>query len=212
MKYNLDGPKNKARIQEPWEKAFVLLQAFIGGYRFESFALRQQMTTFADAAIRILEAAEEYSTKASRHGFVAAQCEKLRRCLHFSLWGEDDGVLQQVNGMSHEVAARLKIAGISTFDQVMQAPADEIENASGRPSPFGLQVKTWVSTVLQSRLKLSAAVTFTTGANLAADVTCRLMFANPTEAVLSNSKKTELSYVMVSVVCDSESHKNLDLT
>ena len=212
MKYNLDGPKNKARIQEPWEKAFVLLQAFIGGYRFESFALRHQMTTFGDDAIRLLEAAKEYSTKASRHGYVAAQCEKLRRCLHFSLWGEDDGLLQQVNGMSHEVAARLKIAGISTFDQVTHATADEIECASGRPSPFGLQVKTWVSTVLQSRLKLSAAITFTTGANLAADVTCQLTFANPTEAILSGSKKTELSYVMVSVGHNSESQLTPDLT
>jgi replicative superfamily II helicase len=202
MKYNLSGQKNKVRIQEPWEKAFVLLQAFIGGHRFESFALRHQMTTFGDAAIRLLEAAEEYSTKGSRHGYVAAQCKKLRRCLYFSLWGENDGLLQQVNGMSHEAAARLKIAGISTFDQVMQTSPDQIEKASGRPSPFGLHVKTWVSTVLKSRLKLSATVTFTTGANLAADVTCSLTFVSPIEAALSDSMKTELSYVMVRVGCD----------
>lgn len=197
VKYNLEGPKNKVRVQEPWEKAFVLLQAFIGGHRFESFALRQQMTVFGDSAIRMLEAAEEYSSKGSLNGFVASQCKKLRRSLYFSLWGEDDGILQQVNGISHEIVGRLKMVGISTFDQVMKASDHEIEKASGRPNPFGLQVKTWVSTVLQSRLKVSASVTYTTGAKLATDVTCSLTFADPSEAILSSSKKTDFSYAMV---------------
>jgi ATP-dependent DNA helicase HFM1/MER3 len=211
MKYYLDGPKNKVRVQEPWEKAFVLLQAFIGGCRFESFALRQQMTTFGDAAIRMIEAAEEYSTKGSRHGYVAAQCKKLRRCLYFSMWGEDDGLLQQVNGISREVASRMKIAGIANFEQVMRASEMEIENAGGRPNPFGLQVKSWVSRVLQSRLTLSATVTFTSGTNLAADVTCTLTFADPAAAVLSNAKRTELTYAMVRASCYSESEANLEL-
>ena len=66
IKHKLEGPQSKVRIQTPAEKVFVLLQS-IGQHDFEDFALRQEVNSVVDGAVRILTAVEEYSRDGSRH-------------------------------------------------------------------------------------------------------------------------------------------------
>lgn len=97
VKYKFDGPQSKVKIQKSNQKAFVLLQAAIGQLYLEDFTLRQEMTFTVDYANRILKAAEDYSVEGSKHGGVALDCLLLRRSLSSSLWGSEDGILNQVS-------------------------------------------------------------------------------------------------------------------
>lgn len=97
IKYKYDGPQSKIKIQKSPQKAFVLLQAAVGQLYLEDYTLRQEMTFTVDYATRMLMAAEAYSVEGSKHGRVALQCLLLRRSLSSSLWGADDGVLNQVS-------------------------------------------------------------------------------------------------------------------
>lgn len=196
--FKLDGPPSKVRVQEPWEKAFVLLQAYIGRHTFADFALRHQMTQAANNAERILMAAQEYSVEGSRNGYVALQCLKLRRCLHFSCWGKNDGVLNQIEGVGATATANLKLARISSFQHVLNATEEELEQGSNKPKPFGRQIRGIVSKILQSKLILSADITFTRESNIAADVTCDLRFSDPTAAAMSGLKEGGVTYSLVS--------------
>ena len=99
IKYKYDGPQSKIKIQKSNQKAFVLLQAAIGQLYLEDFTLRQEMTFTVDYATRILMAAEDYSIEGSKHGLVALDCLLLRRSLASSLWGNDDGILNQVRSI-----------------------------------------------------------------------------------------------------------------
>lgn len=74
----------------------MLLQAAIGQHYIEDFTLRQEMSYMIDIATRILEALEDYSVKGSRNGHVALLSLKLRRSMATSLWGQKDGLLNQI--------------------------------------------------------------------------------------------------------------------
>lgn len=81
IRFKLDGPPSKVRIQSPAEKAFVLLQAAIGQHCLEDFTLRQEMSYMVQYATRMLSAMEEYCIDGSRNGHVALQSLRLRRSL-----------------------------------------------------------------------------------------------------------------------------------
>jgi replicative superfamily II helicase len=106
IKYKLEGPQSKVRIQTDAEKCFVMLQAAIGQYFFSEFALRQQMSRMIDGASQVLSAVEQYAKEGSRHGQVAIQSMLLRRSLYTSLWGEHDGVLKKIGGVTQDMAAK----------------------------------------------------------------------------------------------------------
>jgi replicative superfamily II helicase len=63
IKYKLDGPPSKVRVQTPFQKAFVLLQAAIGQVYFEDYTLRQEMNSMIEYASRMLTALEQYSAR-----------------------------------------------------------------------------------------------------------------------------------------------------
>ena len=48
-----------------------------------------------------------------------------RRSLHSSLWGENDGILNQINGVTQEMTAKLRAIGISTFADAMNSLSDD---------------------------------------------------------------------------------------
>jgi len=196
IRYKLEGPLSKVRIQDPSEKAFVLLQAYIAHEDFENYTLRQEMSTLADKAQCVLMAAQEHSTRGSRHGQVALQCLKLRRSLQLCLWGESSGVLNQIQDIGHKCTAQLKMNGIVSFDQAMAATEDQIERASGRPKPFGKRLHTIVSKILQERLVMTAEIEYTRESNIPASVQCHLRF--PSQVPLnSNSEKAKVNYTLV---------------
>ena len=123
----------------------MLLQAAIGQHYFEDFTLRQEMTSAIDGASRILSAVEEYAKQGSGHGQVAAQSFLLRRSLATSLWGENEGVLNQIHGVGQEITAKLKNNNISTFADVLNSSTDDIGRACNMPPSFGHNLKVTAS-------------------------------------------------------------------
>lgn len=116
------------------------------------------MSYMVEYATRMLSAAEEYSIEGSRNGQVALQCLKLRRSLATSLWGSGDGVLNQLRGVGHKTTAKLRFNKILSFADVVSSSSEAIEHAAGRGPPFGRELRTAVSKILQSMLQLSAYV------------------------------------------------------
>ena len=199
IRYKLEGPLSKVRIQKPSEKAFVLLQANIGQHSFENYTLKHEMTSMVANAQRILAAAQEYSIKGSENGHVALQCLKLRRSLNASLWDKSSGVLNQIPDIGQQCTAKMKFNGIVSFQQAMDASEEKIERASGRTSPFGKQVRSLVSRLLSENLKVAAEIEYTRGSNIAAGVLCRLQRFKPVLAS-SDKKNMTVTYTLVSVI------------
>lgn len=199
IRFKLDGQPSKIRIQQPWEKTFVLLQAFIGKHSFDNnFGLAQQMTAAGSNALRLLSAAQEYCTKGSRHGYVALMCLKLRRSLHFSLWEKESPIFNQLDKIGYEVALCLQRARINTFRDILGYSEQELERLTKQHVQLWTEIKAVVLALERSRLKLSASVTFTRGSNMAADVCCDLTLADPATAALSNPSKNGVQYTLVS--------------
>lgn len=198
IRFKLEGPLSKVRIQKPNQKAFVLLQAYIARENFENFTLRQEMSTLADKAQRILSAAQDYSVKGSKHGQVALQCLKLRRSLDVCLWGEKSGIMNQIKDVGHKCTNQLKFNGIVNFDHVLSSTEDQIEKAAGRPKPFGKRLQNAVSKILQGKLSLSAEIEYTRGSNLPAGIKCHVHSSNrakPTIEVVAQVKYALVSNI-----------------
>lgn len=159
IKYKLEGgPPSKIRVQKPSQKAFVLLQAAIGQHYLNDYTLRQEMSLSVEYASRVLSAAEDYSIEESKHGQVALESLLLRRCLATSLWGATDGVLNQLRGVGAKTAAKLSMNKMRTFEDIISKSSNDIEQACGRKSPFGQELKKVVSKIMSRSLKLSAVV------------------------------------------------------
>jgi ATP-dependent DNA helicase HFM1/MER3 len=197
IRFKLDGPQSKVRIQDPWEKAFVLLQAYVGQQSFQNYTLSQEMTNMGSTAQRVLVAAQEYSIKGSRNGYVTLMCLKLRRSLHFSLWGESSGVLNQIEGVGQQSTNMLKFHGIVSFQQALSSTEEAIEKASGKPKPFGKQLRSLVSQILREKLEVSGEIEYTRGSNIAAGVVCHVRPSDPATAI-SEKRRSAVTYTLVS--------------
>jgi ATP-dependent DNA helicase HFM1/MER3 len=189
IKYKLDGPPSKVRVQSPSEKAFVLLQANIGQYSFEDYTLKQEMGFIVDTASRVLSAAQEFSVRGSQNGQVAFQSLKLRRSLETCLWSEKHGVLNQFGGnMGVECTRKLMFNGIKSFEDVLASTDESIAKASGLGISFGKELRGLVSQTLREKLQISgAAIEYTRGSNLPAGVVCEL---KPFKDILNNIDST----------------------
>jgi predicted flap endonuclease-1-like 5' DNA nuclease len=174
IKYKLEGPPSKARVQNPEQKAFVLLQASIGRLHLEDYALRQEMQAMVEYASRMLSAIEEYSAKGSKHGEVAFQSLRLRRSFAASLWCGKDGALHQLKGLGAKSIANLKFHGITTFNGIMNATTDLLEKVAQRPHPFGTNLQDVVGKILGSSLRLKAKLEYAAGSTTPSSVICEL--------------------------------------
>lgn len=158
IKFKLEGPPSKIRIQQPSQKAFVLLQCAIGQIRLDDYTLRQEMSRVIEYSSRILKAAEDYSVEESKHGKVALESLLLRRSLVCSLWGPNDGVLNQLSGVGQKTARKLSVNNIKTFADILSKSSNEIEQACGRVSPFGQQLRGAAMKILSRSLSLTAQI------------------------------------------------------
>lgn len=156
VKYKFEGPQSKIRIQTPAQKAFVLLQSSIGKHNFRDASLRREMSNILDGAFRILAAVEEYARVGSRHGQVAVQGWLMRRSLYSSLWGENEGVLNQINGISHDMTKKLTNSGIKTFPDAMNSSGERLVKCLNVTHSFASGVRTAAAKILGRTLKLSA--------------------------------------------------------
>jgi replicative superfamily II helicase len=166
--YKLEGPLSKVRIQEPWQKSFVLLQAYIEDLEFEDhdFAMKKEMKAMVEYAARTLTAVEEFSIKGTKNGNVAFQCMRIRRSLAVRLWSAKDGMLQQIKGIGKTIAFSLHLNGISTFEDVVKSSEDQLEKAVSRPPPFGRDLRNAGVSILHSRLKIFAELDRTQHSNI----------------------------------------------
>ena len=157
--HKLEGPPSKVRVREPWEKSFVLIQAYIEQVEIHGdFALHQEMTAMVEYASRMLAAIEEYSAHGSKNFNVVVQSLKIRRAISVHLWNGNGGLLQQIQGISKTTCYSLHLGGISTFDAVVKNSDDIIEKAANRSAPFGSHLKKACAKILSSRLKISATI------------------------------------------------------
>jgi ATP-dependent DNA helicase HFM1/MER3 len=174
IKYKLDGAPSKVRVQKPPEKALVLLQAGIGQIYLEDYALRKEMSAMVDYSSRMLVAVEEYSVRGSMFGQVAVQSLKLRRSLATSLWTASNGALNQLMGVGQKTTTSLKFNGITTFEDVIASTEEVIEKAAQRAAPFGAKLRSAVSEILRSTLKVSGEIVFTPGSIIPKAIICCL--------------------------------------
>lgn len=158
IKYKLEGQLSKVRVQEPHQKAFVLLQAAIGQHFFDDYTLRQEMSSNVEFSTRMLAATEDYSIYGSKNGQVALHSLKLRRSLAVSLWGHCDGVMNQLRGVGQEATGKLRFNNISSFLDVLNAKEDAIEKAAGRAAPFGSELRKAVYAIVRNSLKITAQI------------------------------------------------------
>jgi replicative superfamily II helicase len=158
IKYRLEGAPSKISIQTSSQKAFVLLQCAIGQIFIENSTLRQEMSHMVDQASRIIAACEVFSIDGSRHGQVALQSLLLGRSLSTSLWGANDGVLNQLRGVGHKNTAKLTLAGIRNFADIMSSSSNQIEQACGQRSPFGQELRMAAKRIIDSTLSLSISI------------------------------------------------------
>jgi replicative superfamily II helicase len=166
--YKLEGPLSKVRIQEPWQKSFVLIQAYIDELEFDDhdFAMKKEMNAMVEYAARTLTAVEEFSIKSTKNGNVTFQCMRIRRSIAVRLWSAKDGMLQQIKGIGKALAFSLHMNGISTFEDVMKTSEAQLEKAVSRPQPFGRDLRNASASILQSRLKISAQLDRTQNSNI----------------------------------------------
>ena len=205
IRYKLEGPASKVRIQTPSQKAFVLLQAAIGQHYLEDFTLRQEMSYMVENATRMLSAAEEFSIDGSKHGQVALQSLLLRRSLATSLWGANDGVLNQLRGIGHKTTAKLRFHRILSFADVLTSSSESIERAAGRGAPFGNEVRTAVCKILNNTLQLSASIE--AAHDIPQFVVCNLVRRKPTTGMeglegIENGESTGLVKYTMAVYTD----------
>lgn len=198
VRYKLEGPPSRVRVQQPWEKVFVLVQASVGRISIDDYALRQEMSTMTDYLSRMLSALEEYSIHGTRHGKVAMQSLLFRRSLAAGLWNGSDGVLQQLNGVSPHINASLKLSGISTFKHVLETSAEQIDKAAQRAAPFGMNLRDQVSALLSQTLKVTAELEYAVGSA----TPCTLICSISRQATGHNSRRPgvrtpALSYTLV---------------
>jgi hypothetical protein len=132
------------------------------------------MSLSIEFASRVLSAAEEYSVEDSKHGQVALESLILRRCLATSLWGPGNGVLNQLRGVGAKTAAKLAMNSIRSFDDVLIKSSNEIENACGRKSPFGQDLKRVISQIKSKSLSLDARVEGLLDSNSPNELICNL--------------------------------------
>lgn len=156
IKYKYEGPQSKIRIQTPSQKVFVILQSAIAHHIFADIDLRKQMDTVVDNAMRILTAVEEYSREGSCNGHLIVQSHLLRRSIFHGTWGEKDGLLKQIGGVTHDVETKLKANGISSFADVANTNGEDIARACNMPSAFGDSLRAAATMILQCTLTLSA--------------------------------------------------------
>lgn len=189
VKFRLPGPPSKVRIQQPYEKVFVLLQASVGRLQVQDYAMRSEMGAMVDFSSRMLSAIEEYSIKATKNGQVALQAMKLRRALTKSLWNANDLILTQIGSLSIDTAMALKMNGVSTFDDVLATTSEALEKSASRQSPFGSNLRALASKVIQGSLALAADIEYDDGGATPSQLTCRISSRSTSDSTASANEE-----------------------
>ena len=201
VRFKLDGPLSKSRVQDPWQKAFVLLQASIDRCTLDDYTLRSETSSMIDFASRMLSAAEEVGARSTHHGMVVVKARLLRRSLETSLWNREDGdgVLGQFRSLSNQTVQSLSFNGINTFDDVLNSTEESIERKASRMPPFGTELKIAVKRVVSRSLKINASIIFAEGTRIPKCVHCKLVpnCENAESGMLSSGDEPDVTYTLI---------------
>lgn len=207
VRHKLPGALSKFSVQDPSEKAFILLQCIISQHEFSSGTLRQEMTSITNDAVKTLQAAQDYCIHVSRHGGVLKECYKLHRSIYRCLWGESSGVLNQIEELGVQSVNLLRFNGIVSFQQALDCPEEVLAKYIGRQTSFVRGMKSEISKLMQDRLKLSAEIEYTRNSNIAAGLLCSLSYVDPTRSIKSKGEPT-VSFCLVAYT-DSATESSL---
>lgn len=197
VRYKLEGPKSKVRVKEPSDKVFVLLQALVGGIHVGDYAMHQEMANMSEYASRMLSALEEYSAKGSKHGGLALQAAKLRRCLQTKLWSGNDNVLTQIPGLGMEAVVALKFNRIASFADVLDTTEETIEKITKRSPPYGSTIKAAVSRVLAKKMRLNCNIQRAAGGEIPESLLCSVEADSPACEVPSKGPTPAISFSLI---------------
>jgi hypothetical protein len=77
-------------------------------------------------------------------------------------------------GVGQQTTTSLKFNGITTFQDVLASTAEAIEKAAQRAAPFGAKLRSAVSEILRSTLRVSGEIEFTPGSITPKAIICSL--------------------------------------
>jgi len=203
VKYKLPGQLSKFTVKDASQKAFILLQCIIGQHVFKNEGLRKEMSAVTNSATMILQAAQEYSVKASKYGNVARQCFLLQRSLTLCLWSADSGVLNQIEGVGATCTKLLRFHGIVSFQNVLDRSEEDLQRIGGRRAPFGRDLKTAAEAFIRDRLQLSAEIEYTRSSNTPAGLVVSLQ--KPQDATTAMSTKTKEPTILFTLIAYTDS-------
>mmetsp|Transcript_43502 Transcript_43502/g.105453 ORF Transcript_43502/g.105453 Transcript_43502/m.105453 type:complete len:1281 (+) Transcript_43502:835-4677(+) len=204
VKFKLPGQLSKFTVKTSAQKAFILLQCIIGKHEFDNTTLRQEMASISNSALKILRAAEDYCIQHSRNGKLGLECFRLSRSIALCMWGVDSGILNAIPGVGSYATGRLRLSGISSFEDVLKSSDKVIEASAGRSAPFGRDLKEMVAELCRDRLKLSAELECTRNSNTPSSLICRVSYKQPNRVVKANSIPT----VTFSLLAYNDNHSD----
>jgi len=211
MKYKLPGPLSKFIVRDQSEKAFILLQSHISRHKYKNEMLNDEQMTVRDEAIKILEVAQEYCIKASKHGKVALECYKLQRSINYSLWGESSGVFNQFEwiGCSEVASNILAFHGIRSFEDVMELSDQKLDEIFAKtqipnlPRNAGHIVKHTARDLCRQRLTLSGEIESTKNSNIPTDFICYLKYHDRIGSMIRESREQDLKFSLIAYTDNS---------
>ena len=213
MKYKLPGPLSKFTVKDPSEKAFILLQSSISIHKFRNEMLNSEHDIVVNEGIKFLQAAQEYSVKASKHGKVALECHKLHRSLHLSLWGESSGVFNQigwVGGESTVPSNDLLFNGIRSFQDVLDSSEEKLNKILCKhklqQNP-GRELKKEVLILSRDRLRVFAELVYTRNSNIPVELICTLNYDDPSRAMTKKDGEQTVTFSLIAYTDNSVGSK-----
>jgi len=131
IKYKIKGP-----IDTFNKKAYILLQAALGGLNIDLWELRRQQNEIVTASIRILNCIKEYfKMKNDAKGYLNSII--MRRSLIQRMWNDNDYIIKQLPKIGDKLAKNFVKAGINSFEKLINENPRKLEAISGRIAPFG---------------------------------------------------------------------------
>ncbi|MGK3736659.1 MAG: ATP-dependent DNA helicase HFM1/MER3, partial [Bacillariaceae sp.] len=215
MKYKLPGPLSKFTVKDPSEKAFILLQSSISRHKFKNEMLNSVHDIVVNEGIKFLQAAQEYSVKASKHGKVALECHKLHRSLHLSLWGESSGVFNQIGWIGGESTIEktndLIFNGIRSFQDALDSSEEKLskilcKHYTLQQNP-GRELKKEALIFSRDRLRLFAELVYTRNSNTPVELICTLIYNDPSRAMTKKDGEQSITFSLIAYTDNSVDSK-----
>ena len=112
------GRKNKDRVQSPADKAFQLLQAYIGGVTLTNTVLRSEALEVGAEAVRVAGALVAFLEMPEQASAMAVHGQVLLRSLRARCWPAQ-GELLQLDQIGHTLYEKLIALGVHTLQQYL---------------------------------------------------------------------------------------------